>query len=82
MGRTKPTYRDLLRSEEERWNDNRRVLRREDQPHFERLFVYARDHADAASHLNHEDRMAAFWMSIALEQERRISKLEEHVQDS
>lgn len=81
MGRTNPTYRDLLRNEEERWNDYRRVLRREDQAHFERLFSYARDHADAAGHLNHEDRMAAFWMSIALEQEKRISDLEEQFQD-
>ena len=81
MGRTNPTYRDLLRSEEEQWDDYRRVLRREDQLHFERLFVHARDHADAAGHLNHEERMAAFWMSVALEQEKRISELEERVLD-
>ena len=79
MGRTNPTFRDLLRSEEERWDEYRRVLRREDQHHFERLFVHARDHADAAGMLNHEDRLAPILMSICLEQEKRIEELEERV---
>ena len=79
MGRTNPTFRDLLRSEEERWDDYRRSLRREDQLHFERLFVHARDHADAAGMLNHEDRLAPILMSICLEQEKRIAELEGQV---
>ncbi|GAB6878408.1 hypothetical protein JCM17823_06820 [Halorubrum gandharaense] len=77
MGRTNPAFRDLLRSEEERWDDYRCVLRHEDQLHFERLFVHARDHADAAGMLNHEDRLAPILMSICLEQEKRIAELEE-----
>lgn len=76
MGRTNPTYRDLLRAVEDRWRPYRRTLRRADQPRFDRLLVYARDHADAAGTLNHEDRLAPMLVSIALEQERRLEELE------
>ncbi|WP_394338595.1 hypothetical protein [Halorubrum sp. 48-1-W] len=44
------------------------------------MFVYARDHADAAGNLNHSDPLAPVWMAIALEQERRIAELESQVE--
>lgn len=80
MGRTNPTFRDRLREIEREWDEFRRPLRRKDQLRFERLFVYAREHADAAGHLNHPDPMAPVWMAIALEQEKRIEVLEERVE--
>ena len=52
MGRTNPTYRDALRAIEERWAEFRRALRRCDQPRFDRLFEYAREHADASGLVN------------------------------
>jgi len=55
MGRTNPTYRDALRAIEERWQDFRRALRRRDQPRFDQLFAYAREHADASGLLNHQN---------------------------
>jgi hypothetical protein len=47
---------------------------------FDQLFVYARDHADAAGNLNPADPLAPVWVSIALEQERRIAELEDQVE--
>lgn len=79
MGRTNPTYRDLLSATEERWEEYRRTLRRRDQDRFDRLFVYARNHADAAGTLNHRDRLAPVLMSVALEQERRLDESRERV---
>ena len=79
MGRTNPTYRDQLGAIEDEWGAYRRALRRADQSTLDQLFVYARDHADAASSLNHADPLAPVWMAIALEQERRIAELEDRV---
>ena len=79
MGRTNPTYRDLLGTTEARWEEYRRTLRRRDQDRFDRLFAYAREHADAAGMLNHRDRLAPVLMSIALEQERRLDELADRV---
>ena len=72
MGRTNPTYRDALRSIEERWTDFRRALRRRDQPRFDQLFTYAREHADASGLLNHQNPLLPAFLSIDLEQEARL----------
>ena len=76
MGRTNPTYRDLLRGIEDRWADYRHALRYDDQERFDQLIVYAGEHADAASHLNHRSALIPMLVSIDLEQEARIDDLE------
>ena len=79
MGRTNPTYRDALRAIEERWADFRRALRRRDQPHFDQLFAYAREHADASGLLNHQNPLLPALLSIDLEQEARLDAHEERL---
>ncbi len=81
MGRTNPTYRDALRAIETRWEAYRRGLRRRDQRRFDRLFTYARDHADASGLLNHEDPLSPALFSVALEQERRLEVHERRLED-
>lgn len=76
MGRTNPTYRDILRSLENQWSDYRRGLRRDDQQRFDRLFEHARAHADASGYLNHTEPFYPVLVSIALEQEARLDELE------
>ncbi|WP_311172330.1 hypothetical protein [Halobellus ordinarius] len=72
MGRTNPTYRDALRAIEDRWATFRRALRRRDQAQFDRLFEYAREHADASGLLNHQQPLLPALISIDLEQEARL----------
>jgi hypothetical protein len=79
MGRTNPTYRDALRAIEERWSDFRRALRQRDQPRFDRLFEYAREHADASGLLNHQNPLLPALLSIDLEQEARLDNHEERL---
>ncbi len=79
MGRTNPTYRDTLRAIEKRWQDFRRALRRRDQPRFDQLFVYAREHADASGLLNHRNPLLPALLSIDLEQEGRLDEHEERL---
>ncbi len=79
MGRTNPTYRDALRAIEERWVDFRRALRRRDQPRFDRLFEYAREHADASGLLNHQHPFLPALLSIDLEQEARLDEHDERL---
>lgn len=79
MGRTNPTFRDLLRATEERWQPYRRALRAPDQPRFDRLFEDARAHADAAGYQNHEEPLFPVVVSVLLEQQRRIDELRDRV---
>ena len=81
MGRTNPTYRDALRAIEERWAEFRRALRRRDQPRFDRLFEYARKHADASGLLNHQNPLLPALLSIDLEQEGRLDDHEERLEE-
>ena len=74
MGRTNPTYRDALRAIEDRWATFRRALRHHDQPRFDRLFEYARDHADASGLLNHQQPLLPALFGIDLEQEARLDE--------
>jgi hypothetical protein len=79
MGRTNPTYRDRLRSLEERWSDYRHTLRRRDRDPFDRLWEHARGHADASGFQNPPDPMDAVLLSVCLEQERTIETLAERI---
>lgn len=82
MGRTNPTYRETIRGVEQQWQPYRRALRCRDQPHFDRLFEYARAHADAAGQLNHRFVELPLLVSVLIEQERRLRALEQAVESS
>lgn len=74
MGRTNPTYRDLVRRYEETLQPYRRGLRVEDQAHFDRLFDRARQHADAAAYQNAADPETILLLSMLLAHERALAQ--------
>ncbi|RBI58575.1 hypothetical protein DMJ13_25935 [halophilic archaeon] len=79
MGRTNPTYRELVRAMEDRWADYRRALRHEDQAAFDRLFEHTRGYADAGGMQNHQPVEIAILMSIMLAHQRQLDDLEERL---
>ncbi|WP_231187456.1 hypothetical protein [Haladaptatus sp. DYF46] len=84
MGRTNTTYRDLLQAMESRWSKYRRALRHADEPVFDRLFEYARAHADASGVQNHQFVEIPALISMLIEQQKQIEDLEDrldHVED-
>lgn len=81
MGRTNPTFRDALRAVEDRWQQYRRALRSRDQPRFDQLFTYVRNHADASGFLNHRNPLIPMLVSIDLEQERRLDEHDERLEE-
>jgi len=82
MGRTNPTFRDVLRVLEDRWQPFRRALRYEDQKRFDQLLTHAQNHADAAGNLNHQSPVIPVLVAIALVQERRLDELEALMEDT
>src|SRR5260370_132724 len=67
MGRTVPTFVQLIQQAAERWKKFRRALRREDHEHFDRLFVRVRYYTQAAAYQCHDNPMEAILLSIALD---------------
>ena len=63
------------------WAPYRRTLRRRDQPHFDRLFERAREHADAAGQLDPADPRLSILFSMLLAHERELSALRERLDE-
>jgi hypothetical protein len=79
MGRTVPTFRQLIDDAIARWSKFRRALRREDQEYFDGLFRRVRSYTQAATYQASDNPMEAILLSIALDQEKRLDALERAV---
>src|SRR5437867_12584795 len=82
MGRTVPTFVQLIQQAAERWKKFRRALRREDQPHFDRLVVRVRCYTQAATYQAHDNPMEAILLAIALDEENRLDAVEKGRQNA
>lgn len=80
MGRTVPTFRQLIDDAIAQWSKFRRALRREDQEYFDRLFRRVRSYTQAATYQASDNPMEAILLSIALDQEKRLDVLERAAQ--
>src|SRR5258707_10206056 len=60
----------------------RRPLRRQAQPHFDRLFVRWRCYTQAATYQAHDTPMEAILLSIAIDQEKRLYAVEKVLQNA
>ncbi|WP_227377425.1 hypothetical protein [Haladaptatus halobius] len=79
MNRTDSTYQDSLDAMETRWEEYRRALRGTDQAALDRLFEYARAHADAGRLQNHQPIEMTAFVSMFVEQQKRIDDLEDRL---
>jgi hypothetical protein len=82
MGRTVPTFRQLVEAATQHWAEFRRALRREDQEHFDRLFLRVRLYTQAATYQCNDDPMEAILLAIALDQEKRLHAIEKVLRDA
>ena len=79
MGRTVPTFRQLIDLTAARWHKFRRALRREDQGYFDQLFRRVRRYTQAATYQCHDNPMEVILLSAALDHEKRLDALERFV---
>ena len=79
MGRTVPTYRQVLETMVDEWQGFKKALRKEDKAAFDRLIEKARRHASAASYDARVDPVESLIMSILLEQEKEIEQLRKKI---
>ncbi len=77
MGRTVPTFRNVVESFGWEWNDFKRALRNIDKEAFDELINHARKHAAAGSNMTSPNPFEPVVMSILVEHEKTIRKLRE-----
>lgn len=75
MGRTEPTFRNLLDRLQAEWSDYRRGLSPREQRAFDALFQKARAHASASGNVCRVDPLESVFLSILLEHEMEIATL-------
>ena len=77
MGRTVPTFRNVVESFGWEWNDFKRALRNIDRDAFEDLMNHARRHAAAGSNMSNPNPFEPVVMSILVEHEKTLRRLKD-----
>jgi hypothetical protein len=77
MGRTVPTFRNIIESFGWEWNEFKQALRNIDREAFEELINHARRHAAAGSNMSNPNPFEPVVMSILVEHEKTLRKLRE-----
>ena len=80
MGRTVPTFRNVIELFVWEWNDFKRALRNIDRDAFEELMNHARTHATAGNNISNPNPFEPVVMSILVEHEKKLRKLREYVE--
>jgi hypothetical protein len=75
MGRTVPTFRQMIEFFGVEWNSFRHALRSEDQEMFDALLNHARRHAAAGHHFSHPHPFEPIVISMLLEHEKDLQRL-------
>ncbi len=77
MGRTVPTFTNLIDAELSSWSKFRRGLRKEDQETFDEIFRAAKLHLAENFYAMRAVPFESITMSILVEQQKAIRRLEE-----
>lgn len=76
MGRTLPTFRQLIDQTQQRWRKFRRALRREDQLVFDRLWERVRYYAASGTYAAAENPTETLLLAMLLDQQKAIEELQ------
>jgi len=76
-----PTFRRELERIESEWKTYRKALRKEERDSFDELFIHAKKHASASQYQATPDPMESFFISVLLEQQKKIERLEKVIED-
>jgi hypothetical protein len=80
MGRTVPTFTNLIDAEVASWSKFRRGLRKDDQAAFDSIFRAAKLHLAENFYTMRAVPFESIMVSILIEQEKAISKLKEEIE--
>ncbi|KXA89586.1 hypothetical protein AKJ62_02760 [candidate division MSBL1 archaeon SCGC-AAA259D14] len=81
MGRTVPTFREILERERKKWREFKDSLKEGDRKAFERLLEDCERHVSASSQVKSPDPFREMTMSILLEQQKEIDSLRRELEE-
>jgi hypothetical protein len=81
MGKTLPPFSQLIEAERRRWAPFKRVLSKEDQAVFDRLFDCAKQQVQAGVMVSRPWAFETMVMAVLLEQEKRVEEMVKKMND-
>lgn len=81
MGKTVPTYTRLVKEKKKKLEKYRDALRKRDRESFERILEDSQKHRDAGKEMTSPIPFRPMMLSVLLELEKRIEKLEEAMKE-
>jgi len=81
MGRTVMPFSFVLEKERGRWKEFRKVLSKENQEAFDRLFDRAKFHNSSAVYMSHPLPLETILLSICLEHEKMIGEIQRKLKE-
>ncbi|KXA90465.1 hypothetical protein AKJ62_00800 [candidate division MSBL1 archaeon SCGC-AAA259D14] len=75
MGRTVPTYREVLEEERKKWREFKNSLKEEEREVFEKLMEDCELHVSAGSQVKSPNPFREMAMSMLLEQQKEIRSM-------
>ena len=82
MGKTVPSYRVALDSEIQSWSGFARALRKKDRVTFDCMMDACRNYASAASNASRPTVFESMIMTILLNQQKTLRKLEKRLNEN
>jgi hypothetical protein len=79
MGKTVESYRFALDAEIQSWSGFAKALRSDDRDAFEQITDACRNYASAGSNATRPEIFESMFMSILLEQQKRLTRLEKEL---
>ncbi|MCA9871797.1 MAG: hypothetical protein KDI03_09315 [Anaerolineae bacterium] len=79
MGRTLPSFMQVIQQEQAEWSKFRRALRQEDQRILDDLFTSARYHVAACAYASQPTPLEAMLMAMLIEDHKAIRRLEDRI---
>ena len=80
MGRTIRTFREAVDIESAKWKIFCRQLKPDDRERLDKIFDYARMHADSGTVISIPHKIDVVFMSVLIEMQKRIDDLESTLQ--
>lgn len=81
MGRTLPTFTNIIEIEEQNWSKYRRALRKQDQQFFDEIFLAARRHLAENFYAIQTRPFDSILVSVIVDLTKRIHALEQRIED-
>ncbi|KXA90525.1 hypothetical protein AKJ62_00665 [candidate division MSBL1 archaeon SCGC-AAA259D14] len=80
MGRTVPTYSQVLDKEVRKWREFYNALRRKDREIFDKVIELAKMNRDAGSQMRTPEPFKPMILSILLEQQKELASLRKELE--